>query len=327
MRSLAHTELGFALLRNHRRRPYDCIFQFAQTELFALGWLKRYLPPIVVHPCTSAARELYWHRRERDYALQTESRTFHYTMRAFLIFRARVQRRELSKPDLLVGPSDVFNKLLAIDYGISPHIIRTLRHPVDPGRYEVSSREHNRRPLTLLFASRLSSRKGLELVVGLSHRLVDLQDRVDMKVVGDRTMWSDYSAHIKSLHPSVAHYGGSVGSSQMPALYRESDIVLVPSHFEPGSLVVGEALASGLPVVASDQVGPVEVLDRAVCRTFRFGDLDDFEMTVRALVDELENGAAGRLAERARHEAVNKFAPPVLGARLLEILEEASALR
>src|SRR3954447_6344886 len=58
-RSLVHVRIGLSLLRRHREQPYVCIFQMAQTELFAIGWLRRWLPPIVVHPCTSAAQELY----------------------------------------------------------------------------------------------------------------------------------------------------------------------------------------------------------------------------------------------------------------------------
>ena len=60
----------------------------------------------------------------------------------------------------------------------------------------------------------------------------------------------------------------------MPELFRAADALLVPSHYEPGSLGVGEALASGVPVVVSDAVGPAEVLDPRTCRVFPTGDPD-----------------------------------------------------
>jgi glycosyltransferase involved in cell wall biosynthesis len=171
----------------------------------------------------------------------------------------------------------------------------------------------------------MSARKGLELVVGLSHRLTDLADRVHINVVGGSTMWSDYSRHLESLNPDVATYRGSLPASRMPEVYAQTDILLVPSHFEPGSLVVGEGLAMGIPIVASENVGPVEVLPQTVCRIFPDGDLDALEREVRTLVEEIEEGRRNELARLAREEAIEQFAPPRLGEQLASILTEAAA--
>ena len=65
-RGLNSTLLGLRLLRQHRRKPYDAVFQLSQTELFLLGRAGRFGPPIVVHPCSHAAGELRWHRAERE---------------------------------------------------------------------------------------------------------------------------------------------------------------------------------------------------------------------------------------------------------------------
>jgi glycosyltransferase involved in cell wall biosynthesis len=143
-------------------------------------------------------------------------------------------------------------------------------------------------------------------------------------VVGGPSMWSDYSGHLKDLNPAVARYLGSLGNDAMPALYQTAAAVLIPSHYEPGSLVAGEALASGLPIVASDEVGPAEVLDPDCCRVFPSGDIDAFEAAVRALVTELRNGAAPRVADLARQEAATLLSPERLGAELHSILLEAA---
>lgn len=324
-RSLTHARLGATLVCNHRHRHYDCVFQFSRTELFVVGWAKRLLPPIVVHPCTSASGELRWHRIESRYARQSESTLSHYFVRAYLTFRTIVQRRELRKPALIVGPSEMFNRQLVEDYGLAGARTAVLRHPVDASLFDGGTRgDVDGRPLRLLFASRLSTRKGLELVVGLSHRLTDLAGQVQIDVVGTKTLWSDYTAHVKDLDPATAVYHGSKSIRDMPAMYRESDILLVPSHYEPGSLVVGEALASGLPVVASSQVGPIEVLSRDTCRVFRSGDLDDFERAVRELIADLRAGRAPELGRAAREQAVELFAPRKIGDDLTRILHEAA---
>jgi glycosyltransferase involved in cell wall biosynthesis len=327
-RALAQGRLSARLIRNQRRRRYDCIFQFSQTELLLLGLATRILPPIVVHPSTTAGGELEWHRRESKYALEHENVAQHYAARAFLRLRAGIQRRQLAKVKFVVGASDLFRRTIEADYAIPPEHTRLLPHPIDIEHYADVSRPPLRaeRPLVLLFASRLSARKGLELVLGLSHRLDDLAGEVKIAILGATTMWSDYSGHAEDRNPRVADFVEARQASDMKALYASVDIVLAPSHWEPFSLITAEALAAGVPVIASDQIGAAEGLDPTVCRIFPAGDLDALERRTRELVAELrEPGAAERLAEQARAEARVHFSQADIGARLHGILEEAIA--
>jgi glycosyltransferase involved in cell wall biosynthesis len=54
---------------------------------------------------------------------------------------------------------------------------------------------------------------------------------------------------------------GKVGHDGLLAYYDRADILLVPSLWqEPFGLVVVEAMARGLPVIASDEGGPAEIV-------------------------------------------------------------------
>lgn len=48
---------------------------------------------------------------------------------------------------------------------------------------------------------------------------------------------------------------GHRGDSELDELYRSADALVITSHYEVWGLVVNEALAYGLPVIATDQVG------------------------------------------------------------------------
>jgi glycosyltransferase involved in cell wall biosynthesis len=48
---------------------------------------------------------------------------------------------------------------------------------------------------------------------------------------------------------------GFMNQSQLPAVYRASDLLVLPSLYEPFGLVVNEAMLCGCPVVVSDRVG------------------------------------------------------------------------
>ncbi|HZV73368.1 MAG TPA: glycosyltransferase family 4 protein [Conexibacter sp.] len=319
VRSLSSMVLSVRLLIEHRRDPYDAVYQLSQTELFLLGRVGRLAPPIVVHPCTHAAGELRWHRAEQAYALRSERRSVHLVMRTLLTVRSRLQPQELAHADLVVGLSDRFVELVHQDYRVPRERLRVVRTPVDLERFSPNGRAGEADPRTLLFISRISVRKGVEQIVELSHRLADLSGSVRLLVIGGATMWSDYSAHLADLHPEVAEYVGHVPSEELPALMRSATMLLVPSHYEPGSIATGEALACGLPVVLSDEVGNGEVVTGPHVRIHRAGDLDGLEQAVRSLLRSVEGDeAALRTAARANAEA--EFAASAVIARLIELI-------
>ena len=48
---------------------------------------------------------------------------------------------------------------------------------------------------------------------------------------------------------------GFANQTQLPAVYRASDLMVLPSEYEPFGVVVNEAMLCGCPVVVSDRVG------------------------------------------------------------------------
>ena len=51
------------------------------------------------------------------------------------------------------------------------------------------------------------------------------------------------------------HFLGFVNQSQLPSIYAASDLMVLPSEYEPFAVVVNEASCCGCPVIASDRVG------------------------------------------------------------------------
>ena len=132
----------------------------------------------------------------------------HYAVRAILHFRSFVQRREMRKPALIIGLSRRFNELLIQDYGVPPQRLAVLYHPIRAAGENCSVDRHGPpgTPVKLLFAGRISVRKGVEQLIELSHRLDDLAGKIQIDVVGDRTQWSDYTAHLKELNPRTDRF-------------------------------------------------------------------------------------------------------------------------
>jgi glycosyltransferase involved in cell wall biosynthesis/GT2 family glycosyltransferase len=323
-RARAQRRLGPLLQRQHAANPYDVLLQFSQIELFFAQSLLSRLPPLVLYPSVHAAGELHWHRRETRMAQRCEPRLWHLACRGMLTARSTRQRRDVRSGEMVIALSKRFGRYLSRDYGVPAERIRVLPYPIDlerflpPAERETPTTE----PLTLLFASRMSVRKGVEMVVALSHRLADLAGEVRIEAVGGETLWSRYAPLLAELNRDIASYHGAVENQQLADLYRHADLLLQPSHYEPFALTVGEGLASGLPVVASDEVGATEEVDPVCCRVFRAGDLDGFEHQVRTLVSRLRTHERTQIKAVARSEAQRLFAPSSIAERLMTYLEE-----
>jgi glycosyltransferase involved in cell wall biosynthesis len=82
---------------------------------------------------------------------------------------------------------------------------------------------------------------------------------------------------------------GFVNQSKLPAVYTGSDLMVLPSEYEPFAVVVNEAMCCRCPVAASDHVGAARDLVAPVAPEFVFpcGDLE-------ALAAILEHAAMDR---------------------------------
>lgn len=317
----AQHSLARALAQRHAESPYDVVYQFSQPELGGLRRLRPHLPPIVVHPETHAAGELAWLKRERRLARRSESLFRRVCARAVLSVRAVVQRRDLARADRVLAVSRRFANHLIADYKLLPEQVGVVVNPIDLDRFHPSNGGVRTDKIVLLFVSRISVRKGVDQVVGLSHRLADLENQVRIVVVGGPTQWSDYTDLLSDLNSAVAEYRGRVHPSELVSLYREATAVLQPSQYEPFALTVGEALACGTPVIVSDEVGAADDVDTAVCSVFPHGDLDAFERAVRRMIADLPCTDGSELKALARREAERLFAPPTVAESLLSELD------
>src|SRR6266850_1454862 len=99
---------------------------------------------------------------------------------------------------------------------------------------------------------------------------------------------------------------GFVNQSALPAVYKASDLMVLPSDYEPFAVVVNEASCCGCPVAASDRVGATTDLIAPVNPDFIFpcGDVPALtELLRRALSDPIELARRGRDSLRRMHSS------------------------
>jgi glycosyltransferase involved in cell wall biosynthesis len=113
--------------------------------------------------------------------------------------------------------------------------------------------------LVLLCVGTINRRKGVEYLLKSISLLPEImRKRVEVKIVGAGPLLSYYKnkySHIQSIQ-----FYGYVSDDLLPLIYSSADIFVYPSLYEGLPTVVLEAMASGLPVIATNIPSIAEVV-------------------------------------------------------------------
>ncbi len=114
-------------------------------------------------------------------------------------------------------------------------------------------------PLVLV-VSRLGAEKNVELAIDA---LALVPDAV-LAVVGDGPHRGALEERARRLGVAArVRFAGTIARERLPDVYASADVLLFPSTTETQGLVLIEALAAGLPVVAADSPASRDVLGKA----------------------------------------------------------------
>lgn len=152
-------------------------------------------------------------------------------------------RRAVRQADAITAVSRFTAEIAAADLGIDREI-QIIYNGVDEAVFSPPPDRHTPRgPLTVLFSGNLTRRKGAHLLPEIARHL-----NPGIRIVYTTGLRSTTRLEEISQLESL----GAIPYSRMPVLYRDVDLLLMPTAREGLSLAVLEAMASGLPVVGSD---------------------------------------------------------------------------
>jgi len=109
-----------------------------------------------------------------------------------------------------------------------------------------------------LYVGRLEPVKGIAILLEAYSEVAATLDKVRLLIAGDGTMRDMVDAAATS-QPEL-RWLGRLDAMDLLNAYVAADVFVLPSTFEPWGLVVNEAMAAGLPVIASASVGCVDDL-------------------------------------------------------------------
>jgi len=112
---------------------------------------------------------------------------------------------------------------------------------------------------------------------------------------------------------------GMVSHDQAMALLSEHDLLVAPSRYETFHLVIPEAIAAGIPVIATRSGGPQEVLGGIEDLVGRLVDVSDDPEDIVAAYEVLTARLGSLDLDAGRDSLRDRFGPATIAQRLAEL--------
>ncbi|MBT2764475.1 glycosyltransferase family 4 protein [Paenibacillus sp. ISL-20] len=238
---------------------------------------------------------------------------------------ALLERLALQQTRQIVAVSEQVKEELVQDAHIQAHRISVVSNGVDLN--EFYPRTVNRADFNLavertyaLFAGDLKSkRKNLDTVLAA---LANVED-IELIVLGyvEKSPYPQLAQEL-GISDRVHFLGYRQDVADMMSL---ADLFIFPSRYEPFSLVILEAMASGLPVITSNRCGAVELLSNQSAVIIE--DPDDTSALIQALRDLSSDRELLELMARKAREDAQSNSWELMSSKYMQLFYKTSNLK
>ncbi|KAB7519436.1 glycosyltransferase family 4 protein [Halosegnis rubeus] len=167
------------------------------------------------------------------------------------------------------------------DFGVNSPV-EVVWNGVDIGRFNPNKNgssliEHDG-PVVLFVGRLVEGKRPQDAIKAVSQLPEELN--VKLYVVGNGPMRSE----LEAMADQSAEFIGQVSYDKMPAIYQCADALILPSRAEGLPRTILEAMASGIPTVATDLKQVAPVIGEGG-KTVRVGNVDGFTTALKAVLD------------------------------------------
>jgi glycosyltransferase involved in cell wall biosynthesis len=210
-----------------------------------------------------------------------------------------------------------WDKIEVVHCGVPPEVFTPDAKP---------SADRHEGPLRILNVARMAPTKGHVILVQAVDRLEREGVAVDVVLAGDgpRRTALESMVRARGLEHRI-RFVGAVGQDRIRSLYSWADVFCLPSFAEGVPVVLMEAMAMELPVIATRVAGVAELVESGHSGyVLAPGRVDDLVAAIGQLAaDPALRQAMGR---RGRRTVVEGFSVEENAARLLDILRERTSV-
>ncbi|SCY10784.1 Glycosyltransferase involved in cell wall bisynthesis [Lachnospiraceae bacterium XBB2008] len=243
----------------------------------------------------------------------------------------------------VIAVSDALGWDLKCTYGVDsitiPNIVDLSEFRYDPEQREnhsgVYTDSANRRTTRFISAASVNYGKGFDILIRAYAELIKTNPDTHLTVMGDGPEMSTICDLTGELGISVSGpeettdtpgtitFTGSYHRRDFAEALARSDIFVLPSRSETFGLVYAEALAAGVPVIATRCGGPEDFIDDSNGILVPVDDVQALAEAMRSMADKKKSFDRASISESCK----GRFAPDVIARRIIDVLMEYNGSR
>ncbi len=178
----------------------------------------------------------------------------------------------------------------------------------------------------ILCVSRLTKRKGIKYVIDAVKKLSEKYPRIKLKIVGEGNAKKELIKQAQELLiEDRVEFTGLIPHDKLPEVYNSAQVFVLPSLNEGMSNTMLEAIAAGLPIIATDTGGTQELLKENINGFIvEPRNSEDIAKKIEALLTDNELRRKMALESRRRAE---RFSWKSVADKYLELYKNINSAR
>ena len=183
----------------------------------------------------------------------------------------RLETKAIFNATVYKSPSKTLKSYVCDHYHLPASSVTVIRNPLDPKPFQVVKRTLlDKDQFDILFCGRFERRKGAELILQCIKNILSIDPSITVTIAGETeiTGAQNYRYAIERILTQEERrrvwFPGPLSRQQLFSLYYNSSLFLLPSLYENAPYSLLEAMAAGLPVIASDRGGIGEIITHNV---------------------------------------------------------------
>ena len=217
-----------------------------------------------------------------------------------------IERESMQEADKIVTVSNFTKEKIINSYGISENKIEVVHNGIDFEDWDATGLTVDLQGIKdkgdkiATFVGRITIQKGPEYFLYAAKKVLEYINNVYFVFSGSGDMENQMIRLAVDLGISdKVLFAGFLRGDDLKALYQAADLYVMPSVSEPFGLIPVECMASGVPVIISNQTGVSEVLTHGL--KVDFWDTDEMANKMISILGH--ESLAKTLSENGREQA------------------------
>jgi glycosyltransferase involved in cell wall biosynthesis len=176
-----------------------------------------------------------------------------------------LEGRGIASADALTSSSSALRTIVCDYYRINPEKVTVIRNPVDTDYFAPRAVKKSEDLFRVLFCGRLEERKGISIIEKMLPDILKKIKNIQIIFAGNDTGRNGIKYEkilVDAAGDKRQHlvFMGHVNHEDLPDLYAESDLFIIPSLFDNSPNSLFEAMSCGLPCIGSRVGGVDEII-------------------------------------------------------------------